>query len=318
VGGKKSPLQVTAARLWQWPFLPAVVMATAGVLLDWWGRPGLGLIFLGVAVWSGLVVNHLRTQLAQAEKPRLLMEERLLQTQKLAALGEMAAGISHEINNPLAIIRQEAEWLEELLKVARFQDASQLGEFRDSLGEIIRQVERAREVTSKVLDLARERRAVIQKLDLNRLLEDMARLVEEEARKRQIIIKRNFAENLPPLESDGPLLRQALLNLLLNALQAIKTEGGEITLTTTWVDPDHVKIAVRDTGEGMAADIRAKIFLPFFTTKPPGQGTGLGLAITQTIIHKLGGTITVASAPQQGSTFTIMLPLLWEEQEELP
>ncbi len=304
----------TGADRWWLPYLTPGLLAAGGVLLWESGYACLALAAWGLAGVSGYAAWEQAERLAQAEQPRFLLEERLLQTQKLAAIGELAAGISHEINNPLAIIRQEAEWLTELLKAARFQDAAQLAEFRESLAEIVQAVERARDVTSKVLDLARERQPVIQKVEVNRILEDMARLVEQEAKKRGIVIERHLAPDLPPLESDGPLLRQAVLNLLTNAYQAMEGEG-QIIITSSWAGPDHVKIAIRDTGPGIPAEVLGKIFTPFFTTKPPGTGTGLGLTITQAIIHKLGGIITVASTPKQGTTFTIVLPLSWEEGE---
>ncbi len=300
---------------WWLPWLAPTLTLAAGLIFWGAGEQFLAGAAVGLSALGFYGVHSLRARLAQAEAARQLMDERLLTTQKLAAIGELAAGISHEINNPLAIIRQEAEWLEELLKGARFQDQAQLLEFRESLQEIILAVERAREVTGKVLELARERQPVIQKLDLNRLLEDMARLVEHEARKKNIVIERRFALDLPPVESDGPLLRQAVLNLLTNAYQAIE-DRGTITLTSSWAGPDHVKIAIRDTGVGIPPEMLDKIFLPFFTTKPPGTGTGLGLAITQTIIHRLGGTLSVASQPKHGTTFTIVLPLSWEPQEQ--
>lgn len=310
-----SPSRSFRAERWWLPWLAPAVTLMAGVLWWWAERRLMAGAAIGISALGFYGVWSLKVRLTLLENTRQLMDERLLTTQKLAAIGELAAGISHEINNPLAIIRQEAEWLEELLKGARFQDQAQLLEFRESLKEIILAVERAREVTGKVLELARERQPVIQKLDLNRLLEDLARLVEHEAKKKNIVIERRFAPDLPPLESDGPLLRQAVLNLLTNAYQAIEG-GGTITLTSSWAGPDHVKIAIRDTGVGIPPEMLDKIFLPFFTTKPPGTGTGLGLAITQTIIHRLGGTISVASQPKHGTTFTIVLPLSWEPQEQ--
>lgn len=307
----KSP---PGADCWWLPYLGPGLLLAAGWFLWLGGFELFGLTAWGLAGLSGYAGWQQAKRLARAEQPRLILEERLLQTQKLAAIGELAAGISHEINNPLAIILQEAEWLEELLKGARFQDAAQLREFQESLHEIVQAVERAREVTGKVLELARERQPIIQKVEVNRILEDMARLVELEAKKRHIVIERHLAGDLPPLESDGPLLRQAVLNLLTNACQAMEGEG-QIIITSSWAGPDHMKIAIRDTGPGIPAEILGRIFTPFFTTKPPGTGTGLGLAITQTIIHKLGGIINVASTPKQGTTFTIVLPLTWEEGE---
>lgn len=288
------------------PYLVPLALGAAAAGLMAAGALAWGVAALLLAGFS-LILNRLQLKrLADALRRRLGEDERLWQTQKLAALGELAAGLAHEINNPLAVIRQEAEWLGRLLH--RAPDFPELAEIQDSLKEIVRQVERSREITHSLLNLARKQEPVLQEVDLNRLLESMALLVERETKPRQIELVRHYQADLPRVVTDAPLLRQVVLNLLNNARQAI--EGpGTITLTSRRAGPEHVELAVQDTGRGIPPEHLRDIFLPFFTTKPPGQGTGLGLALCHSIVLKLGGSIGVASRVGEGTTFTVRLPL---------
>lgn len=235
-----------------------------------------------------------------------LLDDRILQAQKLAAIGELAAGVAHEINNPLAIIRQEAELMLYILKdweTLTWEEVLSLG---DSLRHIILEVDRCTEITRNLLDFARMRDPVIQGLEVNKLIEDMARLVEKEAKLKNITLIRRYNPELPMLFSDGPQLRQVILNLLMNARDAVGQDGA-ITITTRG-EEDGVVIVIEDTGCGIPPGNLAKIFNPFFTTKPPGKGTGLGLSLCHGIIQRLAGNITAASQVGQGSRFTIRLP----------
>jgi two-component system NtrC family sensor kinase len=236
-----------------------------------------------------------------------LLDERLLQSQKLAAIGELSAGIAHEINNPLAIIRQEAEWMQHLLKKLGGGDHQELVELQGSVNEIVQQVDRCTEITRNLLDFARKRDPVIQAVEVNRIIENMTMLVEKEARHNNITIVRHYDETLPAIYSDAPQLRQVILNFLTNATHAIGKDGV-VTITTRLSNADAVDIVISDTGCGIPAAYLSKIFDPFFTTKPAGQGTGLGLSICHGIILRLGGRITVASQVGQGAEFTITLP----------
>ena len=241
------------------------------------------------------------------EKKDWLLDERLLQSQKLAAIGELSAGIAHEINNPLAIIRQEAEWMQHLLKKLGDGDHKELVELQGSVHQIVQQVDRCTEITRNLLDFARKRDPVIQAVEVNRIIENMTMLVEKEAKHNNITIVRHYDETLPVIYSDAPQLRQVILNFLTNATHAIGKDGV-ITITTRLSGDDAVDIVIRDTGCGIPAENLSKIFDPFFTTKPPGQGTGLGLSICHGIILRLGGRITVESTVGQGTEFTITLP----------
>jgi two-component system NtrC family sensor kinase len=248
-----------------------------------------------------------------AEKKDWLLDERLLQSQKLAAIGELSAGIAHEINNPLAIIRQEAEWMQLLLKKLSAQDLKEIAELNGSIHQIVQQVDRCKEITRNLLDFARKRDPVIQAVEVNRIIEDMTMLVEKEAKHKNISIIRDYDPKLPHIYSDAPQLRQVILNFLINATQAIG-QDGHITITTRGRNTDAVDLLFSDTGCGIPEENLRKIFDPFFTTKPPGQGTGLGLSICHGIIVRLGGTITVESAVGRGTTFTITLPLSREAE----
>jgi len=288
-------------------YLPAILLTVAAGLFV---VLGYGVFAVGALLLAGLSWGTTRRLLSRKvlTNQQWLLDERLLQTQKLAALGGLAAGVAHEINNPLAIIRQEAEWTSQVLKKAEFPESPQLAEIRDSLREIIQQVERAREITLNLLNLARKRQPVIQQVDLNRLIQGMVALVEKEAKERNIRIIQQLQPDLPLIYSDGPLLRQVVLNLLNNARQAVEKDGS-IIVTTKPTEDQRIIISVADTGPGIPPEHLGRIFDPFFTTKMPGAGTGLGLAISQRIIHQLGGEITVTSRLGEGATFTVILPV---------
>ena len=240
-------------------------------------------------------------------RKKWFMEERLLQSQKLAALGELSASIAHEINNPLAIIRQEAEIMGLTLKKAEPPEACDREELQESVRMIVQQVDRCAEIIRNLLDFARKREPVVQAVDLNRVVEDMTRLVEKEARNNNIDIERRYDPELPLIYSDAPELRQVALNLLSNAAQAIGKDGA-ITIITRPAGGNAVELVIEDTGCGISAENLEKIFEPFFSTKPPGQGTGLGLSISHGLIQQLGGSIRVRSAVGRGTSFTITLP----------
>ncbi len=290
-------------RLW---LLPAVILLS-GLALRGASLPlALGLQAL-LAAAAAFLLHDLFGRMERIREEKCRLDEQLLQSQKLAALGELSTGLAHEINTPLAIIRQETEWMEHLLGNPPFAGNSGASEFADCLAEVMRQIGRVTEVTHNMLGFARKREPVRQETELNDLVADMLVLVEKEARNRNIAVVRDFEPDLPPLVTDSPLLRQVLLNLLNNALQAVGSDGT-ITVSTRQ-EGEACLLRVADTGPGIAPEHLDKIFNPFFTTKPPGQGTGLGLSISLAIVNRLGGTIGVDSAPGRGAVFTVRLPL---------
>jgi two-component system NtrC family sensor kinase len=287
------------------------LLALLALWLGVYINPLLGLATAGLAALSWLTIYRLAQQQRETQQGKDRADEQLLQSQKLAAVGELAAGLAHEINNPLAIIRQEAEWL---LFLCRQSDPLDMTEAITGLRQILKQVDRSREITTNLLNFARRQKPVAQAVNLNRLVEDMVRLVAKEAQQRHITIITELAPDMPLLSTDAPLLRQVVLNLLNNAMQAINRDGT-ITIRTQILGANQVGLTISDTGCGIPKDHLPRIFDPFFTTKPSGQGTGLGLSICHGIIDRLGGTIAVASEVGKGSTFTITLPMTLTRQE---
>jgi len=301
-----SPMQVSVPNLWS--TLPvygtALVLVILAIPLGFQVGLHYAVASLLLAAWSFVTVRQVLSQKARAEQQKALSDEQLLQSQKLASIGELSAGIAHEINNPLAIIRQEAEWWLHLLKKETTPD---WGELENCLTEIVRQVDRGREITHNLLNFARRRQPVVQAVNLHRLIEDMALLVEKEAKTHNITITKQFQPDLPMINSDAPLLRQVFLNLMNNAIQAIG-QDGTLTITTQAAGNHEVMVQINDTGCGIPKEHLAQIFDPFFTTKPQGKGTGLGLSICHGIVERLGGRISVTSEVGQGTSFTIKLP----------
>jgi len=289
------------------PYTSTILIVLAALLLGFKDGPWYFAGGLLPALVSFLGTRELLGKVRKANEQKSSLDEQLIQSQKFAAIGELSSGIAHEINNPLAIIGQESEWGIHLLQSDERRDFKQVNELTDSLREITLQVNRCKEITHRLLNFARKMETLLQRVDVNRLIEDMTKWVERETKQHDIHIVRRFQKDLPQVVTDAPLLRQVILNLLDNAAYAIQKDGA-ITLTTRLADHGQVEIIVTDTGSGISKENLGKIFDPFFTTKPPGKGTGLGLSICHRIINKLGGHISVTSEPGHGTTFTIRLP----------
>lgn len=247
----------------------------------------------------------------------IISDDRLSRSQIFSSVDELSAGIAHEINNPLGIIAQETQWIGHLLENPSLQGIKEAEELKDSLREISRQVDRCKETVQKLLSLAHQVEPVLQFVDVNELSRSMIAVAEREAAAKKITIVRHLESGLPVVASDPPLLRQVILNLLLNAVQAIEVEGV-ITVCTRSLGGEFVEIEVRDTGCGIAKEDLTRIFTPFFTTKPEGKGTGLGLAISRGIIERLGGSIDVSSEPGECTAFVVKVPVNSRRAEVSP
>ena len=266
---------------------------------------GLGLIILGSVLTTRTVLNRL----IQSDKEKAKSDEVMVHESKMAALGKMAAGVAHEINNPLAVIAEEAGWMKDLLKEDDVAQSQNFKEYQESIKKIEYHVERVKKVTHRLLGFARRMEPTEEKVMVNQILEECVGFLENEARYRNISINKELAPDLPTTASDSSQLQQVFLNILNNAIDAMGKDGA-ITLRTLY-QPETRQIAIKitDTGPGMTQETIEKIFDPFFTTKEVGKGTGLGLSISYSIIEKLGGTIYVDSKVSKGTTFTIKLPV---------
>jgi len=300
-------------------FLHQYLACILGVMLavglwfnDEYGYSVVALMLAGTALYSS---RYLIQLVGASNQQKFFLDQQLIQSQKLASIGELSSGIAHEINNPLAIIGQEAEWMRHLLKEGGSEESERYEDLRDSLQAIVRQVDRCKDITHKLLDFARKKDPLIQATDVNKLIEDMVKLVEKEAVHKNVIIARKYEPDLPFIFTDPPLLRQVVLNLLNNAVYAIGHDGT-VTVTTRVGQNDSAVVEITDTGCGIPKQDMSKIFDPFFTTKPQGKGTGLGLSICHGIITRLGGRISVESAVGEGATFFVDLPLKQRKGEE--
>lgn len=289
-----------------------VALAVALWVKKEYGLSAFALLLAGIIFYSA---RYLLQLVHASIKQKNFLNEQLIQSQKLAAIGELSSGIAHEINNPLAIIGQEVQWMRHLLKENGGAGSRSQEDLHDSLREIGQQVDRCRDITHKLLDFARKKDPLMQSTDLNKLVEDMVRLVEKEAVHKGITIVRKYARELPPVVTDPPLLRQVILNLLNNAVYAMERDGS-VTVVSRRGQNDSVVLEVSDTGCGIPKEHLANIFDPFFTTKPQGSGTGLGLSICHGIVVRLGGLISVESVVGKGTTFFIDLPFKPRQGEE--
>ncbi len=230
---------------------------------------------------------------------------------KLAAVGELASGVAHEINNPLASVAGYAEEALDLVGRQETLGAADVAEVKEALATIIEQAQRCKEITQSLLNFARQGQYQILPTDLNELLEKTLLLIEPDLRSGKVRVITKLDPRLPLVETDPSQVQQVFLNILKNALDAVP-EGGRISLSTG-SENGSVTIRFSDSGAGIPEAHLKKIFNPFFTTKPPGGGTGLGLSICYNILQRLKGRIQVESRVKAGATFKVILPQRYEE-----
>ena len=235
-------------------------------------------------------------------------QTRILQSEKLAAVGQLAAGVMHEINNPLATIGACVEALS-----GRLADRGEMpvAQAREYLEIIDKEVQRCTEIVDGLLDFSRPKATTRRPVNLSAVVEDVLFLLKHHQRFKRMTVQRELALDLPDIAANQEQLVQVCMALLLNAVDAMEGKGGVIGVRTAR-NPDRadeVMVEVRDSGSGMAEAELSKIFEPFYTTKPPGRGTGLGLSICYGIIQQHRGRIAVDSVPAQGSTFRVYLPI---------
>jgi two-component system NtrC family sensor kinase len=266
---------------------------------------------LTILIVAVLVTRHMLTMIRRRDHESDQLNQQLMQTSKLASIGELSAGVAHEINNPLAIISTERQILLDCAQQTVEMEPSFQAQFDDSMAQIDIQIKRCKRITHNLLRFSRRTQSVMETVHLNAFILEVVDLMEREARASGIKFVTTLEPELPVMVSDPSQLQQLFLNLITNAIDAHdgKPYGRVDIATTQTADGQGVRLSIGDTGCGIAREHLEKIFDPFFTTKPVGKGTGLGLSICFSIVQRLGGRIDVHSEPGQGTCFNIELPL---------
>jgi two-component system NtrC family sensor kinase len=277
-----------------------IVKPHSAVLKAWYAlKSDLVVVFLVSSALILIVVFRLTdilvSRIREADQRRELAFRELQHSHKLSSIGRLAAGVAHEVNNPLAIINEKAGLIQDLIKFS--PDFAQKEKFSTLVRAILQSVSRCRTITHRLLGFAKRMEIEVENLDLNELIQEVLGFLEREALYRNIDITVNLAKDLPRIDSDRGQLQQVFLNILNNAVAAVDDEG-QIAITTWEKDADTVAASIEDDGCGMSEETCRYIFEPFFTTKKE-KGTGLGLSITYGIVQKLGGDIEVKSTENQ-------------------
>jgi signal transduction histidine kinase len=290
---------------------------------------------LRVRVRAGERIVQLEHSLAEQNKALREAQAALVQSEKLASLGRLAAGVAHEINNPvayvtnnLAVLRRDMQSALDVLdayrrddfaEAARLAEEADLGYFRAQFArtceKTLEGLQRVRDIVRNLRDFARLDEADFKEADLNAALDSAAEILRHEFKQREVRLETDYRP-LPPVLCHPGKINQVLLNLMANAVQACDP-GGRVVLHTRDEDTSVV-VEVDDNGSGIKPEHRARLFEPFFTTKPVGQGTGLGLSVSFGIVRDHGGTIEVESEVGRGSTFRVRLPLQPGKKSQVP
>ena len=306
------PLLVGYAYIHETPFIMMVVKQMNDLMKPFYLSRFKLLAFLTVSVSIILIVvllmsTHLVEKIYLADQKRVQILHEMEYASKMASIGRLAAGVAHEINNPLAIINAKAGLIEDLFSLKKeYQDDPKL---LAQVKSIQQAVDRCSRITRRMLSFARSSDVSVQKIDIGEIIHEVLGFIDEEAEHKGIDIVLELDKNLPLIETDKGKLQQIFLNLFSNALGALD-EGGFIQIIVTIKDKDHLCIGVSDDGCGIPEKDLEKIFEPFFTTKTNKEGTGLGLYITYGLVKEIGGSISVTSEIGKGTDFNLVFPIM--------
>lgn len=293
------------------PFIMMIVKYKNDLMKSW-RETRLKLIgFLAISITVILVVilgfaTYLVNNMHLADQRRLMALHEMEYSNKLASIGRLAAGVAHEINNPLAIINEKAGLIKDIFTYTeKYTDDTKIIGLIDS---VLSSVERCGTITKRMLSFARHMDVKIERIKLAAVIEDVLGFLGKEAEYRSIDVTVNIAPDIPDFQSDRGKLQQIFLNIINNAFAAME-DGGQLEIIIKYIDRNGVEITIADNGCGMSETDLKRIFEPFFSTKTKVGGTGLGLSITYGLVQELGGTIYASSQEGLGTTFTIKLPL---------
>ncbi len=269
----------------------------------------LFLIFISCALGSFFIihqlVNLLTIRIRESDTKRMALLNEVGHTNRLATIGKLAAGVAHEINNPLAVIDQKAGLIEDILEFS--EDFKNRNKLLETIEGIHGSVDRCKVITHRLLGFARKMDSAEELININFIVEEVVGFLEKEALYSHITFDMHLMEKLPEILSDTGQLQQIFLNIISNSIDAIG-QSGVIKITTSFTEKKMILVEINDNGPGIKPHVMEHIFDPFFTTKETGKGTGLGLSITYGLVKKLGGDIKVYSIVGEGVTFFIYLP----------
>jgi signal transduction histidine kinase len=246
--------------------------------------------------------NQMGSELLERDEALAKTQAQLVQSEKLAAFGQLGAGIAHEVKNPLAGILGCAQ-----LTLRKVEEGS-LAE--KNLRLIEKETRRCKAIIENLLRFARQEKALLEPIEVNPVIHDACAIVEHQLGMHQVRLVQEPAQGLPRVHGNANQLQQVLMNLVMNAQQAMEGRPGKVTVRSGLDRSGRVELSVRDDGPGMPPEVQARLFEPFFTTKPGGKGTGLGLSVSFGIVKDHGGDIEVESAVGKGTTFYVRLPAL--------
>jgi signal transduction histidine kinase len=246
--------------------------------------------------------NQMASELRRREQALDEAQNQLVQSEKMAAFGQFSAGIAHEVKNPLAGILGCAQ-----LALRKTEAESSV---EQNLKLIEKETKRCKTIIENLLKFARQEKAIQRPIEINPVVEDATAIVNHQLELSKVKLEKQLADGLPQFRGNANQLQQVLMNLMINAQQAMEDRPGHVKVLTRRTDTGQIEIVVSDDGPGMTDAIKAKLFEPFFTTKPGGKGTGLGLSVSFGIIRDHNGEITIDSRPGEGATFTIRIPAI--------
>lgn len=300
------------------PFIMIITKQKAELMMPWFETRSRLISFLFFSITAIIIVivgvsTYLVNNVFLADQRRVMTLHQVEYANKLASIGRLAAGVAHEINNPLAIINEKAGLVKDIFSFRKeYAGDAKLNGLVDS---IISSVERCGTITKRLLNFARHVEVSVQKISIKSVIDDVLGFLVKEAEYKSISIDVEVPDDIPDFETDRGKLQQIFLNLINNAFAAM-AEGGKLEIKVSRRNEDKLAIVVADNGCGISESDMKRVFEPFFTTKGRTGGTGLGLSITYGLVQEIGGTIFVKSAVGEGTRFYITLPMVYEKKGE--
>ncbi len=308
---KGIPLVIGYRYITNTPFILMVVKQKTELLKSWdeTRKELIGFLIISVAFILFVILwgaTYLVNRIFQSDQKLIVSLHQIEYANKMASIGRLAAGVAHEINNPLAIINEKAGLMMDLLLLNKEQAKNEM--FNNLLDSILTSVARCGRITKRLLGFARHMDVSIQSVNVGDIVREVLGFLNKEAEYRTIRVSIDVADDIPDIDTDAGKLQQIILNIINNAFAAMEN-NGHLQVTAAMAGDNRIALTISDDGCGISEKDLKRVFEPFFSTKTGKGGTGLGLSITYGLVEQLEGTIDVKSEPNKGTVFTITLPL---------